>query len=78
MQRTLAGCSCDVASSSSEESMGADSVTFDEGFRARLPVGADVGWGLTAAIFFVFGAIENVERFQDDCENVKNVDFGGA
>ena len=41
MRRALAGCSCEVASSSSEESMGADSVTFDEGFQARL--GADVG-----------------------------------
>ena len=52
--------SCDVASSSSEEQMGADSVTLDEGFRARLgPESADVGWGLATALFFVFGAIGN-------------------
>ena len=59
----MAGCSCEVAtvaSSSSEESRGADSVTFDEGFQACL--GADVGgcrWGLGAVLFFVFGAMED-------------------
>jgi len=57
MRLTLAGGICDVASSSSEKVMGADSVTFDEGFRARL--GADVDWGLGAGAFFVFGGIEN-------------------
>lgn len=40
--------------------MGADSVTFDEGFRARL--GVDVGWGLAAELFLVFGGIENTSR----------------
>lgn len=45
---------CEVASSSSEKSMEADSATFDEGFRARL---AGVGWGLVTALFFVLGAI---------------------
>jgi hypothetical protein len=40
--------------------MRADSVTFDEGFRARFEMGVDVGWGLEGFFFFVdvFGAIE--------------------
>ena len=77
MRRPLVGCDCEVAtvaSSSSEESMGADSVTFDEGFRVRFGAeSGDVGLGLVAALFFTFGAIvlETVERWQCDCDCIK-------
>lgn len=84
MRRALLGCGCDVAtmvaSSSSEESMGADCVTFDEGFRARFGAeSVDVGWGLAAALFFAFGGILKGGRVTVTAsENVTNVGFGGA
>jgi hypothetical protein len=54
MQQTLTGC--EVASSSLEDLMGAESITFDEGFQVCF--GADIAWGLdVAAPFFAFGAI---------------------
>ena len=84
LRRPLVGCSCEVASSSSEESMGADCVSFDGGFRDRLGAeSADVGWGL-AALFFAFGAIENTLKLKGGrvtmtaSENVTNIGFSGA
>ena len=41
MQLALAGGGCEVASSSSVESMKTDSVAFEEGFQTRLGADAD-------------------------------------